>query len=163
MLFKMSQTTKIVFSDVRYIVLASAIFVGMLMPLLIISEFIFLEPYVIIHVPAEGFFGFALIVAVSSMAGLVLSMNVYRIRALRNKKRKMGNGIIGSIIGASAGACSCGPIGFALISTFGVAGGVATAFLTNYEIPLRLAALAILVVTYFTTRKALVDECKIKN
>jgi len=37
------------------------------------------------------------------------------------QKKKMGGGIFGSIIGAAAGACSCGPIGFAVISTFGAA------------------------------------------
>lgn len=160
----MAQMLKLVFSDYRYIVLAAAIFVGMLIPLSIISEFIFLEPYVIAHIPGGGELSFSLIVVVSALAGLVLAMNVYRINALRNiPKRKMSGGIIGSIIGAAAGACSCGPIGFAVISTFGAAGGVATAFLTNYEIPIRLAAIAILAITYYSTTRALAVECKIKS
>jgi len=71
--------------------------------------------------------------------------------------------LFGSIVGASAGACSCGPIGFAIISTFGTTGGIATAFVSNYEIPLRLVALAILGFTYYTTTKSLSLECKIKN
>lgn len=45
---------------------------------------------------------------------------------------------MGSIIGASAGACSCGPLGFAIISTFGTIGGITTSLLTLYEIPLRV-------------------------
>ncbi len=115
------------------------------------------------HVEPDRAFGFALIIAVSIMSGLVLGMNVYRIRILRNSAKKMGGGLFGSVIGASAGACSCGPIGFAVISTFGTAGGIATAFLTNYEIPLRLVALAILIYTYYATTKALSFECKIKK
>jgi hypothetical protein len=75
----------------------------------------------------------------------------------------MGGSLFGSIIGASAGACSCGPVGFAVISTFGTIGGVATAFLSNYEIPLRLGAIAILAYTYYATTKALTSECKLKN
>ncbi len=75
----------------------------------------------------------------------------------------MSGGIFGSIIGAAAGACSCGPIGFAVISTFGAAGGVVTSFLTNYEIPIRLVAIAILVFTYYTTAKSLKVECKING
>ena len=135
----------------------------MLIPLSIISEYIFLEPYVIMYVPYEGILGFSLIVAVSALAGVVLTMNIYRVRMLRKSSTKMRGGVLGSIIGASAGACGCGPIGFAVISTFGSIGGAAAAFLTNYEIPLRLAALAILGFTYYTTSKSLLAECKIKN
>jgi hypothetical protein len=153
---------KLVFSNYRYIILATAIFVGMLIPLSIISEFIFLEPYVITYIPSDQALSFFLIVVLSALAGLVLSMNVYRINAFRNSpKKKMGGGIFGSIIGAAAGACSCGPIGFAVISTFGAAGGVATAFLSNYEIPIRLVAIGILALTYFTTTKSLAIECKV--
>ena len=155
---------KLVFSDYRYIVLAAAIFIGMLIPLSIISEFIFLEPYVIAHIPSSGVLSFSLIVVLSAMAGLVLAMNVYRINLFRNSpKKKMGGGIVGSLVGAAAGVCSCGPIGFAVISTFGAVGGVATAFLSNYEIPIRIAAIAILVFTYYTTTRSLAVECKINN
>ena len=155
---------KLVFSEYRYIILAAAIFVSMLIPLSIISEFIFLEPYLIAHIPSGLELSFSLIVILSALAGLVLSMNVYRINLFRNSpKKKMSGGIIGSIIGAAAGACSCGPIGFAVISTFGAVGGTATAFLSNYEIPIRIVAIAILVITYFTTTKSLAVECKINN
>lgn len=158
----MAQMIKLVFADYRYIILAAAIFVGMLIPLSIISEFIFLEPYIIAHIPSGGEISFFLILVVSALSGLVLTMNVYRINAFRNSpKKKMGGGIFGSLIGAAAGACSCGPIGFAVISTFGVAGGIATAFLANYEIPIRLVAIAILAYTYYATVKSLAVECKI--
>jgi hypothetical protein len=160
----MEQIIKMVFLDFRYIVLAAVIFIGMLIPLLFISEFIFVEPYLISHIPNGSELSFSLIVVVSALSGLVLAMNVYRINSIRNTpKKKMSGGIFGSLIGAAAGACSCGPIGFAVISTFGAVGGVATAFLTNYELPIRLAAIAILAFTYYTTTKSLSVECKIKN
>jgi len=160
----MAQMIKMVFSDYRYIILASAIFVGMLIPLLIISEFIFLEPYLISHLPSGSEFSFSLIVILSALSGLVLAMNVYRINSFRKTpKKKIGGGVFGSLIGAAAGACSCGPIGFAVVSTFGLAGGVTLSFLTNYEIHIRLIAIAILSLTYYTTTKSLAVECKIKN
>ena len=160
----MAQMIKLVFADYRYIILAAAIFVGMLIPLSIISEFIFLEPYVIAHIPSGGEISFFLILVVSALSGLVLAMNVYRINAFRNSpKKKMGGGLFGSLIGAAAGACSCGPIGFAVISTFGTAGGIATAFLANYEIPIRLVAIVILAYTYYATVKSLAVECKINT
>ncbi len=155
---------KMVFSDYRYIILATAIFFGMLIPLLIISEFIFIEPYLISHIPSGSELSFFLIVTLSALAGLVLAMNVYRINSFRNTpKKKMSGGVFGSLIGAAAGACSCGPIGFAVISTFGSVGAAATAFLTTYESPLRIIAIAILTVTYFTTIKSLKVECKLNS
>ena len=50
----MAQMIKLVFADYRYIILSVAIFVGMLIPLSIISEFIFFEPYIIAQIPSGG-------------------------------------------------------------------------------------------------------------
>lgn len=159
----MIQTLKLVFSNRTYLLIAAIISIGLFVPLAIVSEYIFLKPYLVMSIPSDRIIGFSLIVAVSVLSGLVIAMNAYRIRALHNQARKMSGGLFGSIIGASAGACSCGPIGFAIISTFGTAGGIATAFVSNYEIPLRLVALAILGFTYYTTTKSLSLECKIKS
>jgi len=159
----MIQTIKLVFSNFMYAVLACAIFVPMLIGLLILSEYIFLEPYVVSHLPSGTEFGFALIVILSALSALVIPMNVFRINILKSSKQKMSGGIFGSIIGAAAGACSCGPVGFAVISTFGSVGATATAFLTNYEMPIRILAITILVVIYFTTVKSLKVECKINQ
>jgi len=154
---------KLVYSNPKYLILASGIFVLMTIGLLILSEFIFLEPYVVAHLPSGSELGFILIVILSALSALVIPMNIFRINILKSSKRKIGGGISGSIIGAAAGACSCGPIGFAVISTFGSVGAAATAFLTNYEIPLRIIAIAILVVTYFTTIKSLKVECNLNS
>ncbi len=159
----MVHTIKLVFSNFKYALLASTIFVLMMIGLLILSEYIFLEPYVVAHLPSGSELGFVLIVILSALSALVIPMNIFRVNILKSSKQKMGGGIFGSIIGASAGACSCGPIGFAVISTFGSVGAAATSFLTNYEIPLRIIAIAILVVTYFTTMKSLKVECKLNS
>jgi len=159
----MAQTLKMVFSNRKYLLIAAIISIGLFVPLAIVSEYIFLKPYLVMSIPSDRIAGFSLIVAVSVLSGLVIAMNACRIRTLHNQARKMGGGLFGSIIGASAGACSCGPIGFAIISTFGTTGGIATAFVSNYEIPLRLVALAILGFTYYTTTKSLSLECKIKS
>ena len=152
---------KLVFSSAAYIILAGVIFFGMVIPLLMLSEFIFVEPFFIFHIPSEQAFGFVLILAVSVMSAIVIPMNVYRIRTLQKSTSKIGGGVLGSIIGASAGICSCGPFGFALISTFGAAAGTATAFLSNYEILLRLGSVGILCLVYYTTTKSISSECKI--
>ena len=152
---------KLVFSSAAYTILAGVIFFVMLIPLSMLSEFIFVEPFFTFHIPYEQSFGFVLILAVSAMSAIVIPMNIYRIRTLQKSTSKIGGGVLGSIIGASAGICSCGPFGFALISTFGAAAGTATAFLSNYEILLRLGSVGILCLVYYTTTKSISSECKI--
>ena len=48
----MVQTIKLVFSNFKYALLASTIFVLMMIGLLLLSEYIFLEPYVVAHLPS---------------------------------------------------------------------------------------------------------------
>jgi len=151
-----------VFSNYSYVLLAGIIFVCMLIPLSILSEFLFIEPFFVIHVIEDRTFSFTLLVAISFMSAVVIPMNIYRIRTLQKSTTKIGGSLLGSIIGASAGICSCGPIGFSIISTFGTVAGTATAFLTNYEIPLRLASLGLLCLVYYTTAKSISIECKIQ-
>ena len=158
----MVETLKIVFSNFKYLLLAIGIFIAMSIGLLILSEFIFIEPYLIAHLPQGTELGFSLILILSGLSAIVLPMNVYRINILKNSKGKIGGSVFGSFIGAAAGACSCGPIGFAIISTFGSVGATSMAFLTNYEIPIRIAAIGLLAITYYTTVKSLKVECKIK-
>ena len=158
----MIETLKIVFSNFRYSLLAIGIFLPMLFVLLILSEFIFLEPYFVGQIPKGTELGFSLIIILSGLSAIVLPMNVYRINILNNSKGKIGGSVFGSFIGAAAGACSCGPIGFTIISTFGSVGATSMAFLTNYEIPIRIIAIALLAIIYFTTVKSLKVECKLR-
>ena len=159
----MVNTLKLVFSNFKYLILSIVFFSTMVIGLLILSEYIFLEPYVVSHIPSGTELGFVLILIISALSALVIPMNIFRINILKKSKQKMSGGIFGSVIGAAAGACSCGPIGFAVISTFGSVGATATAFLTNYEIPIRIIAIGILTITYFTTVRSLKIECKISQ
>ena len=157
----MIEIFKLIFSNFKFLALSVIIFSSMMVLLLLVSEFIFLEPYFVSHIPSGSELGFILIITLSALSALVIPMNLFRIINLKNAKQKMSGSIFGSIVGSAAGACSCGPIGFAVISTFGSVGATATAFLTNYEIPIRVVAIAILAITYFTTIKSLKTECKV--
>ena len=148
------------FSRISYVTLAGIIFVCMFIPLSILSEFLFIEPFIIFNVIEDRITNFVLVVSISLISAIVIPMNIYRIRTLQTSTTKIGGSIVGSIIGASAGICSCGPIGFSIISTFGTVAGTATAFLTNYEIPLRLVSLGLLCLVYYTTTKSISVECK---
>lgn len=158
----MAKTLRLVFSNFRYVGIAVAIFIGMLMLLSALSEYVFFEPYFVFHVPPDRVVGFVLILGVSILSALVIPMNVYLIVILQKAKR-ISSGFLGSLVGVSAGACSCGPVGFAVISTFGTAGGIATAFLSTYEVPLRLASIGVLGYVYYATTKSLSGDCKIKG
>ncbi len=126
----------------------------------IVSEYVFLQPVATFYVPNEDVVGFALVVIVTALSGLVVSMSIFRVKILHAKQLK--SSFAGPIIGASAGVCSCGPTGFAIISTFGTIGSTATAFLNNYEIPLRLIGVGILVYSYYVTSKGITAQCKVQ-
>ena len=148
------------FSSISYVTLGGIIFVCMFIPLSILSEFLFIEPFIIFHVIEDRIVSFALIASISLMSAIVISMNIYRRRTLQKNITKISVSVLGSIIGASAGICSCGPIGFSITSTFVPVAGTATAFLTNYEFPLRLVSLGLLCLVYYTTVKSISVECK---
>jgi len=151
----------IVYSNRKYLYLSCAIFVTLFISLSIVSEFIFLSPTVVFYVPAYALADFILIVIISALSGIVASFSIYRIRIMKNSLKRSGIGFFGSIIGAGAGACSCGSIGFSIVSVFGTIGGTATSFLTNYETPLRLVSIAILCYTYYVSAKDIAFKCKI--
>jgi len=151
---------RLVFSNVLYVGLFCLFFVGLFLPLLIVTEFLFFEPYLVFYIPVYMIDNFIFIVTVSTLTGLVLSMSIYRIRFLQSSTKKLRSGLLGSIIGAGAGAC-CGGIGVALISIFGAVGGVATSVLTNFEIPLQIISVGILGFTYYMIIRDLNRECKV--
>ena len=129
----------------------------------ITSQFIFLQPNFLFYVSNDEILNFSLIVLISALSGLVISISIYRIRLLGENLKKSGTGFVGSIIGASAGACSCGPVGIAAVSAFGTVGATATSFLTNYDLPIRLASIGILVCAYFFAIRGISKQCKISR
>jgi len=158
----LNNTFQIVYSNHNYILIAIGIFLLLFLTLITISEFLFLQPFVTLVVYPETSVSFLLIIILSIFSAIAVSMNIYRVKLIKETK-KIGSSIIGTIIGASAGACSCGPIAFSIITTFGTAGSIASSFLTIYEIPIRLASIVILGLVIFVTIKSLSHECKIKS
>jgi len=157
----MNNTFGIIYSNPSYILILIGIFFLLFIPLIIISEFLFIEPFLVFSIYPETTLSFSLIVMLSLFSAFAVSMNIYRVKLIKETK-KIGSSIIGTIIGASAGACSCGPIAFSIITTFGTAGSIASSFLTVYEIPIRLTSIGILILVIFVTTKSLSRECKVK-
>ena len=157
----MNNTVGIIYSNPSYILILIGIFFLLFIPLITISEFFF-EPFLVFSIYPETTLSFSLIVTLSLFSAFAVSMNIYRVKLIKETK-KIGSSIIGTIIGASAGACSCGPIAFSIITTFGTAGSIASSFLTVYEVPIRLTSIGILVIVIFVTTKSLSRECKVKS
>lgn len=155
------QTLKLIFLNPKYLVLSVGLTTVFLIFLFTTAEFLFFEP-----VLSFSFLGdypnFILIIVTSVLTGIVIPMSVYRIILTRKSVKRSGTGFLGSTIGSIAGVCGCGSIGFSIISTFGAVGGIATAFLSNYEIHLRILAIAILGFTFYSTTKSLSQQCTIK-
>ena len=158
----MNNTFGIIYSNPSYILILIGIFFLLFIPLIIISEFLFFEPFLVFSIYPETTLSFFLIVTLSLFSAFAVSMNIYRVKLIKETK-KIGSSIIGTIIGASAGACSCGPIAFSIIATFGTVGSIASSFLTVYEIPIRLTSIGILVIVIFVTTRSLSRECKVKS
>ena len=162
MMLKTRHVLRLVFlSNPVFVAVAAAIFTGLLIPLLFLSEYLFFEPYFISHLPTGTEFGLSLIVILCALSALVIPMNIYRIKVFSRSSQKMSGGIFGVFIGAAAGACSCGPLGFALFSTFGTLGATASSFLTAFDTPIRLVSIGILCITFWTTLKSLDAECRL--
>ena len=158
----MKNTFGIIYSKPFYILIAIGIFFLLFLPLIIVSEFLFLEPFLVFAIYPETTLSFSLIVTLSFLSSLAVSMNIYCVKLIKETK-KIGSSIVGTIVGASAGACSCGPIAFSVIATFGTIGSITSSFLTIYEIPIRLTSIGILLIVIFVTTKSLSRECKVKS
>ena len=155
------QALKLVFSNGRYTGLAVGIFCGLFIFLSYMSQFVFFAPLFSFYIPQNEILNFVLIIIVASLSGVVASLSIYRIRLLGESVKKTSGGFLGTVIGASAGACSCSSLGFATASALGSIGGTATAFLTQYDIPLRLVSIVILSYTYYLAVRGISGQCNI--
>ena len=151
---------KLVFSNFKYVILLVLIFVGMFVPLTIFLQYFFIEPFLIFSVSVSEIFNFSLVVIISALTALVLSMGIYRMRLLQTRARNMRSGIMGSVIGVSAGTLGCLSMSMALVPIL-VPLASTIAIIENYAIPLRLISIAILGFTYYITVKGITSECKI--
>jgi hypothetical protein len=79
----------------------------------------------------------------------------------RNSKLRLDKSLFsGSILGIASSTCaSCSSMGFLVISTFGGFGIVATDFLTNYQIPLKILSIVILLWALYSVHSKITKAC----
>jgi hypothetical protein len=124
----------------------------------VLDQLLFFSPVLFFYVPGDAVAGFMITNLLAFLLGIVVSVNVY---AIRNSRLKLDKSLFsGSLIGIASGVCaSCSSVGFLIISAFGGAGVVATGFLTNYQIPLRLSSIFILVWALYSVSNRIAKVC----
>ncbi len=150
--------TRLVFSNKRYVVLGILVAASFWVVLNILDQIIFLSPIVTFYLPSYSITGFVISNITSGLVGFVVPMNIH---VLRQTRLKLGTSVVsGSVGGVIPSVCaSCSSIGLFLASTFGTAGATASAFLTNYDTPLRLVAIGVLVYAYYSVNRKLAFSC----
>ncbi len=64
----MIEIFKVIFSNFKFLALSVIIFSSMMVLLLLVSEFIFLEPHFVTHIPSGSELGFILIITLSALS-----------------------------------------------------------------------------------------------
>ena len=156
-------TAKVVFSKKQYTLIAIVIATVFWIFLNMFDQILFFSPVLAFHISNYAVVGFAISNITSILVGMVVSMTVY---TLRHTKSKLGISFFsGTTLGMVSSACaSCTSFGFFLISDFGIVGATASSFLTNYQIPIRLISIGLLVWAYYSAHRKLVSVCTtVKN
>jgi hypothetical protein len=152
---------KMVFMKWQYILIAFITTIAFWIVSSIFDQLLFFTPIVIFYLPDDAIIGFVLATITSILLGIVVSMNVYIFKHAK-LKIKTASLFSGSSIGVLSSTCaSCSSLGFFLASTLGAAGVTASTFLSNYQTPLRLVSIALLLWAYYSTSNTLVKNCKI--
>lgn len=153
---------RIVFTTKIYIALAGALALATWTILAWLDEYLFFEPILVLSVPTNRVLNFSLVVVISILSGIAISMNVFRLINLRRSfGRSGGTGLTGSTVAFIAGVCGCNSVGFAIISLLGTAGGLATFFVLNYQLPLRTLSIVLLLIALYSVSRNVVNECQV--
>jgi hypothetical protein len=152
---------KQVFSKVVYIIIAGLAAAVFWILFNVMDQLLFFTPIFIFYLPPDAVAGFVISIINSVLLGVVISMNVY---ILKNTRFKFSKSLLsGSSIGVISSACvSCSSFGFLLASTFGASGVIFSNFLSNYQIPLRLLSLAVLLCAIYFAQKRIRASCSIQ-
>jgi hypothetical protein len=153
---------RMVFQDRLYIAISAIVFITFWIVFNVFDQLLFFSPVVAFYLPDDAIAGFILANIISILMGILVAMNVY---VIRNSKLKLDKSLLsGSVLGVVSSTCaSCSSVGFLIISTFGGFGIVATDFLTNYQTPLRIISIAILLWALYSVHNKITKPCIFNN
>ena len=158
-------STKMVFSNWQYIAIAAAVAALFWIILNVFDQLLFFSPVLVFYLPSDAVAGFILSNTTSILLGMVVSVNIYVLRHSSMKRKLSVSSLFsGSSLSVLSSTCaSCSSLGFVLISAFGGVGVTVSTFLTNYQIPLRVVSILLLIWAFYSISKKLIESCMIKN
>src|SRR5829696_5421625 len=163
LLGSMLASIKLVFFHWAYITLAGTIATLFWIVFNVFEQLLFFSPIVVFYLPEDAIIGFILSNITAILLGIVVSMNVYVLKHSRDRKLNASSFFSGSSIGVLSSACaSCSSLGFLLVSVLGGAGITISTFLSNYQTPLRIVSIALLLWAYYSVSIRLTRTCKIE-
>jgi hypothetical protein len=126
------------------------------------EQTLFFSPIITFYLPDDAIVGFILCNITSALIGILIALDVYIFRNLYNKLDKLT--FSSSFVGLATSTCaSCSSIGFFIISTFGAFGIVVTDFITNYQVPLRIFSVIIILWALISAINKITKACNISN
>jgi hypothetical protein len=159
-LLSVNISTKLVFSRWLYLVLGGAVTTIFWIVFNVFDQLLFFSPVVTFYLPEDAVGGFILSNVTAILVGAVVSMNLYVIRHSEGLKTGIMSLFSGSSLSVLSSICaSCSSLGFLLISTFGGLGVTASTFLTNYQMPLRVVSILVLIWAYYSISRKLTRSC----
>jgi hypothetical protein len=160
----MLTSIKLVFSHWAYIALSGTIATVFWIVFNVFEQLLFFSPIVVFYLPEDAITGFILSNITAILLGIVVSMNIYVLKHSRGIKLNATSFFSGSTIGVLSSTCaSCSSLGFLLVSTLGGAGITISTFLSNYQTPLRIVSIALLLWAYYSISIRLTKSCKIEG
>jgi hypothetical protein len=150
-----------VFTRPIYLAITTGVAVGFWVMFNVLDELLFFSPIFVFYLPGDAVASFILSNITAPLLGVVVAINVY---VFRNSKVKLSRGSLfsGSSISVISSTCaSCSSLGFFLVSTFGSAGLLASTIMSNYQIPLRLLSVGLLVWALYSVSKKLTKSCTV--
>jgi hypothetical protein len=156
---------KLVFSHWTYIALAGSIAAIFWIIFNVFEQLLFFYPIIVFYLPEDAILGFILSSTTASILGMVVGMNVYVLKHSRDiKSMNAASFFSGSSMGILSSTCaSCTSLGFLLASTLGGAGLTLSTILSNYQTPLRILSIMLLIWACYSVSIRLNKGCKMVN
>lgn len=155
-------SNKLVFSHWTYIAIAGTIAATFWIIFNVFEQLLFFSPIVVFYLPDDAIMGFIFSTITAILLGMVASMNVYVFEHSRGKKLNAASLFSASSISVLSSICaSCSSLGILLVSILGGAGITLSTFLSNYQTPLRIVSVILLLWAYYSISIGLSRSCNI--
>jgi hypothetical protein len=148
-----------VFSKWLYVLIAGIVTSVFWILFNIFDQLLFFSPIIIFYLPDDAILSFVISNITAILLGIIISMNIYVFK-YSNLRINLTSLFSWSSISVISSACaSCSSIGLLLVTTLGGIGVYALTFLSNYQIPLRIVSILLLIWAYYSSSNKLTKGC----